>query len=392
MKKLTLSLIIILSVTNFVVTAQETKEKKKERNWTLDGYISSLQSVIVSDTDYWINDYLLHNRLNFHWYPLKSLTIDIEMRNRFIYGDQLRLDTSGSYKRSLENDRGLVDLSRNIFQGKSYVLNAMIDRVNIQYTLKKFEAIIGRQRINWGQTFVWNPNDIFNTYSFFDFDYPERPGSDAIRLQYYTGTTSAAEFAIKSDSTGNITSAGLFRFNKFNYDIQLLGGILNSEDLVMGLGWSGNIKNIAFRGEMSYFHPYRDYSDTTGLIYLSVGLDYLFSNSLYLQFETFYQQMPAGYNIENFMEFYSGPLSVKNLSFTRYNLFAQASYPISPLLNGTLAVMYFPEIAGFYLGPSAGYSLTDNLEFSLYLQLFSGKFGNKRQNFNLAFMRFKYNF
>ena len=61
-----------------------------------------------------------------------------------------------------------------------------------------------RQRINWGQTLVWNPNDIFNAYSYFDFDYIERPGSDAIRLQYYPDYSSAIEMAVKADYENKI--------------------------------------------------------------------------------------------------------------------------------------------------------------------------------------------
>lgn len=378
----------------FILSSLDAQEDERLKTWSLNGYISSMQSVIIIDSieDYWITDYLLHNRLNFHWFPHKSFSAKIELRNRFMYGDQLKGDTEGSYKKSLENDRGMVDMAWNIASGKSYVLNTMIDRAYIEYAYQKFEVSVGRQRINWGQTFVWNPNDIFNTYSFFDFDYPERPGSDAIRIQYFAGMASVAEIALKSDSTGNITAAGLFRFNKYNYDIQVLGGILNEEDLALGFGWSGNIKNMAFRGEMSYFHPYRDYKDTTGLYFLSVGLDYSFSNSLYLQFEAFYRQMPEGFDVNDFMEFYSGPLSVKNLSFTEYNLFVQASYPLNPLLNGNLAVMYFPKLNGYYVGPSVSYSLMDNLDFSFYLQLFSGKFGDSRQHFNLGFLRFQYSF
>ena len=49
---------------------------------------------------------------------------------------------------------------------------------------------IGRQRINWGVNLAWNPNDLFNAYSLIDFDYQERPGSDAIRFQYYMGDLS----------------------------------------------------------------------------------------------------------------------------------------------------------------------------------------------------------
>ncbi|MEZ4983057.1 MAG: hypothetical protein R2769_16025 [Saprospiraceae bacterium] len=63
----------------------------------------------------------------------------------------------------------------------------MLDRLFVQYTYKQFEARLGRQRINWGISTIWNPNDIFNAYNFSDFDYEERPGSDAMLLKYYIG-------------------------------------------------------------------------------------------------------------------------------------------------------------------------------------------------------------
>ncbi len=389
-----LRLIQMMAVLLFFIANSSAQENEKVKKWSLSGYISSMQSVMMVDSfdSYWITDYLLHNRLNFHWYPNESFSATIQVRNRFMYGDQIKNDEGSAYKNSLENDNGGVDMAYNLAEGKSYILNTMVDRAWIQYTYKNFEARIGRQRINWGQTFVWNPNDIFNTYSFFDFDYPERPGSDAIRLQYYLGMASEAEIAMKIDSSNNITAAGLIRFNKFKYDFQFLGGILNSEDITIGVGWSGNISNVAFRGEMSYFHPYENMSDTSGLFFISLGLDYSFSNSLYIQFEGLYRDMPKGFDISSFLEFYSGPLSVKNLSFTEYNIFMQGSFPITPLLNGTLAGMYYPKLKGYYIGPSLGYSLMDNLEFSFYVQLFSGKLADTRQNFYLGFLRFKYSF
>ncbi len=95
---------------------------------------------------------------------------------------------------------GWIDMSWNIVDENSFFLNTTIDRLWLDLNFNKFQARIGRQRINWGQTFVWNPNDIFNAYSFFDFDYTERPGSDAIRLQYYPSFSSAIELAAKIDS------------------------------------------------------------------------------------------------------------------------------------------------------------------------------------------------
>jgi hypothetical protein len=409
------------------------QDDQKIRNWELNGYISNMQSVMYENlNDLWLTENLLHNRLNFRWNISDKLAFSIELRNRFIYGDlirfdqllkdiedQLDIDTTSSitslfgidplnmnsgltgfynYVEQIDGDNGIADLSLLLAKGKNYLLNVFFDRLWFQYTIGNLEITAGRQRINWGQTFVWNPNDIFNTYNFFDFDYPERPGSDAIRVQYYTGFTSNVEAAVKLDSAQNITAAGLFRFNKWNYDIQLLGGILNSEDFVAGLGWSGNIKGAGFRGELSYFHPRDNFKDTTGLLFASVSSEYVFKNSLMIQVEALYRQLPEDYNVSDFSEFYSGTLSVKKLSFTEYNIFSQATYPVTPLLNATLGGMVFlGEISGYYIGPSLSYSLMDNLDFSSYFQIFNGKFPDSegikhKQKFNLAFLRLKMSF
>ena len=128
----------------------------------------------------------------------------------------------------------------------------------------------------------------FNSYSYFDVDYPERPGSDAIRLQYYTGMASNVEVAIKIDAYDKVTAAGYYRFNTLGYDVQLIGGVLSEEDLVLGTGWSGNIINTSFRGELSYFKDLETFADTTGNIMLSVGSDYTFASSLWIQGEVLY--------------------------------------------------------------------------------------------------------
>ena len=392
-----LTILIGSAFLTFTANAQEPEENKKKLE--MNGYFSSMQSIIAMDTldGRWITDYQITNRLNFFYYPVKSLIISLQSRNRFVYGDQIKYDITGIRKKSMAADNGFMDLTFNVLDGNSYVFNVNIDRLWLKYTLSKLEITIGRQRINWGQTYVWNPNDIFNAYSYFDFDYEERPGSDAIRLQYYTGATSSMEGAVKVDSGRNITAAGLFRMNKWGYDMQLLGGILNSEDMVAGLGWSGSIGGAGFKGEFSYFHRYVNFSDTTGLFFFTLGFDYTFKNSLYIGFEGLYNQLPGNFYGSGFSQFYEGPLTVKNLSFTAYNLFVQVSYPVTPIFSASLAGMYFPEISGYFVGPSCTYSLMDNLDLSVYLQFFRGKFPDltgitKLQSFSLGFMRLKYNF
>ena len=362
------------------------------KSLSLNGYITNMQSFMFQSLKGdWTVDNLIHNRLNFKWTDKsENFNAVLELRNRLFTGQSVELIPG--YAKAISEDNGFAKLSYNLLTGNSYVLNTKIDRAYLDYTISKFQIRIGRQRINWGQCYTWNPNDLFNAYSFFDFDYIEKPGSDAVRVQYYNTSTSAFEFAVKSDNNHNVTSAFLYRFNRWNYDIQFLGGILNEQDYVIGTGWSGNIKGASFRGEVSYFQPKHNFADTTGILVVSLGTDYTFKNSLMIQFEALYNQN-RGTGINSFFDYYNESLSAKNLSFTTVTLMLQCSYPITPLFNASLAGMYFPKLNGVFLGPVLSYSLTSNIDFSLIVQSFSGELiKGQTQHYNFGFLRLKYNF
>ncbi len=380
----------ILVAQDTISTAQKLK---------VNGYLSDMQSVMFSDVnDEWINDILIHNRMNFSYEPFNGFIAAIEFRNRLMAGRTLEL--SPGSKKNYEMDNGLIPIQWNVSGGRSYLLNTSVDRAYIDYTINKMNIRAGRQRINWGQCFAFNPNDIFNTYSFFDFDYTERPGSDAVRLQYYGSAASTAELAASADSAGKITAAGLYRFNLSGYDFQIIAGSVHEQDYVVGIGWSGNIRQMGFRGEASYFLAHKNFSNTSGVLVAAAGIDYSFSNSISLQLEVLYNQLPNGYGIKSFQQFYGLPLSAKTLSFTPWNFLLSASYPLTPLINTGLSGIYYPELNGFYLGPNIGYSLKDNVDLSFYYQYFHGEIKQQVSSqsfsnsfdFNLAFLRLKWSF
>lgn len=363
------------------------------KNMSLNGYVKYMNTTMFSNVDsLWLVDNLIHNRINYRWYMNDKLTLAIDMRNRFIYGDMVKFIPN--YANSLENDNGFLNfLTNNITDGNSYVLNTAFDRAYLEFNTNNWLISFGRQRINWGQTFAWNPNDIFNSYSFFDFDYEEHAGSDALRIQYYPNFTSVADIAVKIDKDNNITAAGLYRFNKWSYDIQLIAGIIDTSDYVIGAGWSGSITDFGFNGEISYFHPQENFSDSIGIVIVSAGLSYMFSNSLNLSMEANYNGYFDKLNITSFNDLYFMPLSVKTTSYSKFSWFGQISYPIHPLLNGSIAIMYFPSLGnGYFLMPSLAYSVSDNFEFSLYGQRFEGKFGGNYDKMTMLFLRFRYSF
>ena len=379
--------IFLLLMLTQAIKAQESTSSQ----WSINGYLTNMQTFMFQDISKdWMSDNLLHNRLNVKWNSKSDiLGITFELRNRLLSGESIKYIPD--YIKNTTDDKGWLNLSANLATGNSYVLNSKIDRAYFDLNLDKFQIRVGRQRINWGQCMVWNPNDLFNTYSFFDFDYIEKPGSDAVRLQYYTGTTSSLELAVKADYLNRITAAGLYRFAVGSYDLQFLGGLLNEEDVVVGAGWSGNLGNASFTGECSYFHPKNHFSDSTGVVAASLGSGYTFSNSLTLQAEVLYN--PQKNTTFNLSDYYNLDLSAKNLSFSDLSVLLQGSYPITPLFNVSLAGMYFPDIKSYFVGPTFIYSLSQNLDFSFLMQSFSGKFSSTvNQNYNFAFLKMKWSF
>jgi len=379
----------IIPIIFFIAITANVYSQGKNTAITINGYVTTMQSAMFDSlSGPFMNENLLHNRLNFKSYLSDNISLAAEFRNRLFTGDLVRL--GNYYSGLIGEDQGLIDMSWNLIKEQSFLFNITFDRLWLDFHYSKFQVTLGRQRINWGQTFVWNPNDIFNAYSFFDFDYIERPGSDAVRLQYFPSFSSVAEIALKVDNNKDITAAGLFRFNRWGYDIQFLAGFVNGEDIVIGTGWSGAIGNISFRGEGTWFDQYEDFPGNKGTILLTTGFDKIFKDNSIAQFQVMYCNNPLELN--DFNSFYSGDLSSKNLAFSKFSAFGQGTWAVTPLLNITLSAMWFPDLKGYFAGPSLDYSLAQNFDFSLLWQHFNAIMSGEKTRINLGFLRIKYSF
>jgi hypothetical protein len=300
----------------------------------------------------------------------------------------VRLDPT--YVPGLSSDPGWADLSWNVSTGNSYVLNMMIDRAYIDFTAGSLQVRAGRQRINWSQALIWNPNDIFNTYSFFDFDYVERPGSDALRVTYSTGPASSVEAALKIDGINRITAAAMGRFTLMNTDIQLLAGVTDDEFFTAGTGISGTIGSLSVRGEATLFAPFRTSACENSNIIATLGIDKAFSDKVTILAQVMYSTNPEDLN--GFTDLYGGGLTARQLAFSKFSAAAQVAWTPLPLVNISLAAIWFPDLDGFYAGPSLDFSLAENTDFTLVWQHFGSTIAGVETKLNLGFLRIRYSF
>ncbi len=365
-------------------------QTEKPKSWVLSGYVKNLQSVYdLQGLDQLLLDNLIHNRINFRWYADDHLTVRIEARNRLFFGNLVSLNPNFSSQiEQANNDQ--IDLSVHWMDRPSALLNSTLDRAYVQYAKGKFEASLGRQRINWGINTVWNPNDIFNAFSFTDFDYEERPGSDAALVRYYLGTNSSLEAAVNlGDTWSSRVAALLFKWNMWQYDFQFLNGWANG-DYVIGGGWAGNIKDAGFKGEWTSFLPAQDNQSSSHA--LSLAIDYVFAKGLYLNVGYLFNS--NGQTEGTLQDLFAFELSAKNLYPFRHALLLQTSYPITPLINGSIAWIFSPGASRpLFVNPTLTISVAQNWDLDLVGQLSWNKEGSRyRSPFNAGFMRVKMSF
>ncbi|MFT5156874.1 MAG: hypothetical protein ACI83I_001424 [Bacteroidia bacterium] len=332
---------------------------------------------------------LIHHRINFRYQADTAWNIGLELRNRVFYGEFLK--HLPGYGDGLEVDPGMVDLSWSWINNKELVAHTAIDRMWVNYSKNNWDIRLGRQRINWGQNIVWNPNDLFNVLNFADFDYEERPGSDAFKLQRYFKNSSNLQLAYKfTQNSKNQVIAGLYQFNKRLYDFQILAGRYN-HDVALGVGWAGNIKNAGFKGEATFFEPMWDPDSSYRSVISSISIDFIPKKGPYILTSLLYNSSGIG-DLDRLLTLSpssGGTLDVKQLMPNKYSAFVQASGPINPLISGSLAAILALDMNGYFLMPSIDISVKQNLDLSLVGQSFIGKRAEWESLGSAVFVRFK---
>ncbi len=365
--------------------------KAQLSDWEYGGYIKNLATYLDGTFAGLPNDMgkfqnIFQGRLNIDLYPVDAFTFSAQSRHLLNYQENIK--KGSNFFKQLSRSSYYFDLTWEVFDKNDANLFSELDRLNLLWSYGDLEIKLGRQRIAWGTCLVWNPTDLFNASNILDFDYPEKPGSDAIRVQYYLDALSSVEIAVSPGRTKeDVIYAARYLTNFWNYDFSILAG-WQKETLRLGGSWAGEIFDGGFWGEVIYSNPDIDTNlpiDATVASTLPPGFlprmivdnpywtfvlsyDYTFANSFYIHTEWLYNELGMTKNsgIRRMETLITGELSP-----SRHSIFQEFAYNITPLIRGDIFFIFNPTDKSWIAAPSLNWSVATNWE--LYFLAFPSK-------------------
>jgi len=260
----------------------------------------------------------------------------------------------------------------------------MIDRLNVQFSGERFNIKLGRQAINLAATYYFTPNDFYAPFAAQTFYRTYKPGVDAARLDWLWGELSQLSlYTVLTYQIDNIYSAKrqtspdwsdtsvLARASTLLGDFEwavLLGK--EQGDNIIGVDFQGELFEwLGVRGEGHLRFP--DELDQSRDIKFSLGLEHRFENTLTIRIEQFYQRSGA----DNEQQYLQSRQAINTNSYYLAQNYTAlgASYEITPLLNSDAVWIYNHLDSSNLLALYGTYSLSDESELSMGLNLSVGE-------------------
>ncbi|MFA0165182.1 hypothetical protein [Vibrio breoganii] len=347
-----------------------------EKDWELSGYVNYMMTGTLVDGGEDLLDNQVHNRLDFEYRFSSQLRFNASVRNRLFWGDSAQ---SELYREVIGFDPGYLDLTFNWGEGSDFFANTQFDRLYFDWHSDNYQGRVGRFRINWGMNTIWNPNDIFNSYSIYDVDYPERPGTDALYFTRKLGYASELNLAFSPSKDSELHSySARYLFNVSNWDAQIIIGKSNL-DFVIGAGLATDFVGSSLKAESTLFSPTKDEWQTadgnvqslTTSVVSSVELGYNFSGARNWMSTVALLHITEPQDVQNAIVFLNLPLTARTLSFTEFTAYADLGFDITPLNRIVFSGSYYDDDS-FYIGVSSTHSLSNDWQLVVVAQRFDG--------------------
>ena len=266
-----------------------------------------------------------------------------------------------------------------------------LDNAYIKLSFKYYDLTVGKQQISLGTGNIWNPTDVFNIKDLLDPTY-EQPGYNAVRLDVPIGSSYTLTALYSPDDTWK-NSAKMIqlkgRISHFDYSFIGIEKVWRFHDYtrfddenmnflelpgkrqLLGASTAGELLGLGVWAE----YAYNWMENSTDFYELVVGTDYTFDFQTYLMVEyyrntlgkTGYEQ----YNLNDWMRL----MTTEQKAISRDQVYVFIQHPATDLLDIGISTIYSLSDNSFALVPTLTYSLSDNVEIFVYLNVNFGKEG-----------------
>lgn len=267
----------------------------------------------------------------------------------------------------------------------SYQDTFFLDNVYARLSLNRLALTVGKQQISLGTGYFSNPTDVFNLKDALDPTY-EQPGHNAIRIDFMLRNRLNL-MALYTPENDWETSGKLVRLKAGigHYDVSLLGGemqhtttdfytfhVNKQQRRLVGADFVGELLGLGIWGEGIY--NFLEDEDNDSYEFL-IGGDYTFESGLYTMLE--YHHNSSGksdyqdYDLNDWMQFLAG--EIKTIS--QDQVYGLIQYPLTDLAMVGGSVIFSISDQSAALVPMATYSLFENIDLTLMLNLYVGDEG-----------------
>jgi len=261
-----------------------------------------------------------------------------------------------------------------------------IDRLVYKQRYKNTSFAFGRQSIDWGSGRLWQPLNVFGSFSPTDLDTDYKPGIDAARLDWFPSDFSSltAVYAFSPNDNAAIddnTNAAIHYRSQVGdlSELALLAGsVIGSR--VFGASYESAWAGMGWRVEGAH---YNDTKTNKNTIFWIAGIDYQFANGTLLAAE-WYDNSRGANDVTSLIN-----TNIQTDTFIKYGLQQQLSQRVlgisvnkdlTPLLSGSYILLASPlkDVDG---GLTTSLLHQVNLSYSVSNEsdiLFSYQFANGR--------------
>ena len=272
------------------------------------------------------------------------------------------------------------------------------DRTYLKFALPLADVTVGRQRVAWGTGHLWNPTDVFNSFTMsFAVSEDERSGIEAVRVEVPLGVASGIDLVAETGKTWEGAKKGLrYKTNVGSYDYSLSCTDIGTDGYQVGVDLAGEVYEFGVRSEVAMVVP-----EASNRYFKSIwGVGYTLENGWGLDLEYNFNGLgtknKANYDWTGLL---AGTVSQMAMDYVYFGI----NKSFDEITSFKTALLVNADDLSFLVYPSFSKNLSDNLDLNVDALFQMGQSGTEYKpndtqdttgflGANMGLVRLKYSF